>query len=424
MPSPFRRAAVIVFALALAFSAFAQEQTLYRFHGAGDGSNPISALIADGAGNLYGTTEFGGASFYGTVFQLVPPKSGGAWTENTLYSFSNTGDGARPTAGLVFDISGNLFGTTSDSAAGGFGEVFELSPANGSWTYQVLYSFRGETDGSGANGPLLIDSAGNLFGSTATSVYELSPPASGGNWTFTLLHGFHCCTHDGWSAVGNLARDSQGNLYGATLWGGYEGNPNCGSVGCGTVFALSPPARQGDPWSEKVIHYLGLGKDGLNPTGGVSLDSQGNLYGTTYSGGTKGGGTVWKLAPQSDGTWAETVLHNFDYGFGGGAPQSTPILDSAGNLYGTATFGGNRCIYNGTAYGCGVVFELSPGTNGSWTETDLYRFLIGIDTPKQPQAGLLFDQHGNLYGTTTWGGFNACTGDGSNGCGTVFRILR
>ena len=412
-----------------AAAASPQEQTLYRFHGTGDGENPQSTLIADSQGNLYGTNEFGGGSFYGTIFQLVPPKSGGAWTENTLYSFKNTGDGARPTAGLVFDTAGNLFGTTSDSAAGGYGEIFELSPPGnqgGAWTYQVLYAFRGETDGDVPNGPMLIDSAGNLFGSTASSVFELSPPGQGGgSWTFILLHDFHCCTHDGWSAVGNLVRDPQGNLYGATLGGGYEGNPNCGSVGCGTVFEMSPPAKQGDPWTEQVIHYFGIAKDdGIDPTAGLTLDGQGNLYGTTYSGGIHGGGTAYKLTPQSGGTWTETVLHNFDYGFGGGAPDATMILDSAGNLYGTTIFGGNRCIYNGGAYGCGVVFELSPGTNGAWTETVLYRFLIGIDTAKQPEAGLLFDPHGNLYGTTAYGGYNACPGGGSNGCGTVFRILR
>src|ERR1022692_676258 len=154
-------------------------KVLYRFHGSGDGANPAAGLIADHAGNFYGTAEYGGVSFYGSVFELSPPgKPGGAWTETTLYSFANDGDGARPTAGLIFDQLGNLYGTTSDSNAGGYGEIFQLSPPGvqgGAWTETVLYSFTGGDDGAYPAGGVIFDPSGNLFGTTESSVFELIP---------------------------------------------------------------------------------------------------------------------------------------------------------------------------------------------------------------------------------------------------------
>jgi hypothetical protein len=346
-----RLLSVLLAALIMAGNAAAggwNEQVLYRFRGKGDGSNPTSNLIVDGAGNLYGTAEYaGGGSFYGTVFQLIPPaKPGGTWTENTLYSFQNRGDGARPTAGLILDRAGNLYGTTSDSNAGGYGEVFQLSPPGspgGAWTETVLYSFQGDTDGASPLGGLLSDSRGNLYGTSTYTVFELSPPSQkGGKWTFTLLHEFTGAPDDGTYAHAGLIRDREGNLFGTTLWGGYQGNANCGPVGCGTVFEVSPPEAQGGGWTEKVIHVFGQGSDGLNPEGGVTLDQEGNLYGTTYSGGTYGGGTAFKLTPpKTGGSWNENVIHSFNYTeFDGAAPSASMILDRWGNLYGTTLFGG------------------------------------------------------------------------------------
>jgi uncharacterized repeat protein (TIGR03803 family) len=410
---------------------------VYRFHGGGDGANPAAGLIADHAGNLYGTTEYGGGSFYGTVFELSPPgKPGGAWRETTLYAFANDGDGARPTAGLIFDQSGNLYGTTSDSAAGGYGEVFRLSPAGdqgGPWTETVLYSFTGGTDGAYPAAGVIFDQAGKLYGTTSSSVFELSPPAQrGGAWTFTLLHTFKCCTRDGWNSLAGLVMDQDGNLYGTTEWGGFYKSDYCVYLGCGTVFKVSPPGTLGGSWKEEVLYrFTGDTNgftDGFVPFAGITLDHAGNLYGTTYSGGTLGGGTVFQLAPpaQRDGTWTETILHNFSYSAtDGAAPVASLIFDQAGNLYSTARFGGNSCYFNGAQYGCGVVFELSPpaGRGGTWTENVLYFFRPGhLAAPQQPSAGLLFTKDGNLLGTTTFGGHHTCTDDGSDTCGTVYRI--
>lgn len=408
-------------------------QVLYRFIDKIDGANPSGNLIADRAGNIYGTTEYGGGSFYGTVFELSPPSQlGGAWKETTLYAFRNTGDGARPTDGLLFDSKGNLYGTTSDSNAGGFGEVFQLAPPatkGAAWTETVLYHFQGLTDGAYPVGGLISDAEGNLYGTSESSVFELSPRAQSGEaWTFTLLHTFVGGKTDGLSSHAGLVRDAAGNLYGTTLWGGYEGNADCGEIGCGTVFEVSPPAVKGGAWSEQIIHYLGMGTDGLNPEGGLTLDTAGNLYGTTYSGGTMIGGTAFRLSPpsQSGGAWTEEVIHNFVYGnYDGAAPAATMIMDKAGNLYGTTLFGGTPCFFNGADYGCGSVFKLSPVSGGtSWTETILYFFPRAWGNPRQPGASLLFDAKGNLYGTTVYGGRYVCTTDGSDGCGTVFELVK
>ena len=425
--------ALLAFGSAMAADPF--DKVIYRFQGGADGSNPVSNLIADRAGNLNGTTEYGGAGgYYGTVFELTPPsKAGETWTQATLYSFGNHGDGARPTAGLVFDRAGNLYGTTSDSNAGGYGEIFELSPpavAGGAWTETVLYSFQGGADGAYPYGGVIFDETGNLYGTTGSTVFQLRPPViRGGAWTLDVLHEFKSLTDDGWNSVAGLVRDLRGNLYGTTEWGGTAHPPDCGSLGCGTVFEVSPPLAPGGAWREQVLHSFTAGTDGFIPFSSVALDASDNLYGTTYSGGTLGGGTLFQMTPptQQGGAWTEAVIHSFNYGYkDGAAPQAGPIMDAAGNLYGTAEFGGDDCYYNTTPYGCGVVYKLArPSTAGdAWTEAILYRFTTGDISPKEPQASLLFDSGGNLYGTTTFGGYNTCSDDGANGCGTVFEIVR
>ena len=434
--SPIPRGTVRILLALLMFvgSAFADnsiEQVLYRFQRE-DGTNPWSNLIADRAGNLYGTTEYNGVSYYGTVFQLAPPaKADRAWTLTTLYSFRNAGDGARPTAGLIFDGKGNLYGTTSDSATGGYGEIFQLVPPTTpgeEWKETVLYHFQGGADGATPLGGLISDENGNLYGTTTYTVFKLSPPTLPGEaWTFSLLHEFKGGTGDGTYSHAGLVRDRWGNLYGTTLWGGYEGNPDCGEIGCGTVFEVSPPAAPGRDWTERVIHFFGVAEDGFNPEGGLALGVNGVLYGTTYSGGRTVGGTAFQLtAPREPrDAWTETIIHNFSYSRDdGAAPVASMILDREGNLYGTTLFGGNPCYYNGARYGCGVVFKLTPRhTDGTaWDETVLHFFRTGGDTPKQPAGSLLFDNNGNLYGTTVDGGYDDCPG-GDNDCGTVFKIV-
>jgi hypothetical protein len=428
---------ILIAVLISAGSALAAKpgaQVIYGFLGGGDGSNPVSNLIADAAGNLYGTTEYGGAGgFYGTVFELVRPTTpGGTWTKNALYSFTNHGDGARPTAGVIFDAAGNLYGTTSDSNAGGYGEIFQLAPPTtqgGAWTESVLYSFTGGKDGAGPHGGLVADPAGNLYGTTASSVFELSPPSAPGDaWSFAVLHSFRCCTSDGWNSVAGLVRDQSGNLYGTTEWGGFLNSPSCGSLGCGTVFKVTPPRTPGGIWKQEVLYTFLGSDDGFIPLSGLALDLAGNLYGTAYSGGTLGGGVAFQLTPptQPNPPWTETVLHNFSYGAAdGAAPVASMIFDKIGNLYGTTEFGGNPCIYNSGAYGCGIVFELvrPAGGTGVWTEAELARFTLGHISAKQPGSSLMFDQAGILYGTTIYGGNNTCTGVG-DGCGTVFKVIR
>jgi uncharacterized repeat protein (TIGR03803 family) len=251
----------------------------------------------------------------------------------------------------------------------------------------------------GPVGGLISDSAGNLYGTTVGggtdgfgTVFELSPDGSGG-WKEKLLHSF--TYRGGTNPYGSLVFDSAGNLYGTTQNGGSLNA--CQKHGCGVVFELSPNGTGG--WTEKVLHTFQDGQDGFNPFAGLTLDSAGNLYGTTYFGGANCRcGTVFELSPKSDGTWTEKVIHSFnDNGTDGYFPYAGVILDSAGNLYGTTVAGLN-------AMTGGTVFRLSPGKDGSWKESVLHSFGSYGKHGGQPYGGLIFDSSGNLYGTTLGGG--------------------
>lgn len=320
-----------------------------------DGYQTSAPLIFDAAGNLYGTTVMGGSHGGGTVFELLP-KGGGGWTERILHNFSssNTADGAFPYGGLIFDGPGNLYGTTQAGGSYNDGTVFKLTPSGNSWTETVLYSFN--PNNRGAYFPyagLIFDAAGNLYGTTvgggdgSGTVFELSP-ASGGAWTETVLYTFNPSNSDGSYPYGGLTRDAAGNLYGATLQGGGSG---CNGFGCGTVFELTPSA--GGTWTETVLHSFGTGTDGQAPSAvTLTMDSSGNLYGTTSLGGSYSYGTAFELAPAAGGAWAETVLHSFGLYKDGRNPAAGLTFDAAGNLYGTAELGG--------AGGGGAVFEIKP----------------------------------------------------------------
>jgi uncharacterized repeat protein (TIGR03803 family) len=255
-------------------------------------------------------------------------------------------DGLAPVAALTIDTSGNVYGTTlaggerHRNCSAGCGLVFQLQPnADGSWTENVLYKFTGDTDGS--------------------------------------------------SPSGNLAIDGDGNIYGATQSGG-------GNAGCGTAFQLSP---NGDgTWNESTIHEFDL----CIPSGGLTLDSDGNLYGTTPQGQSQG--TVFELT-KSEG-WQEKILHSFTGGRDGAIPQGGPLVfDGGGNLYGTTSGGG--------VYGNGTVYQLVPQLDGTWIENVLYNFTGGYEG-SSPSGGVVFDTDGNLYGTTRLGGLN--------NVGIVFRL--
>lgn len=332
------------------------ETVLYVFCSApncADGANPYSGVIFDHAGNLYGTAYDGGAPgcytglSCGVVFELSPAE-GGSWTESVLYTFPNDEtNGFWPVGDLIMDAAGNLYGTTSAGGTGlSNGTVFELSPSGGSWTYQVLYS-PPSTTGYGTYAGLTMDSAGNLFGASWTTVFEVSPDGKG-NWNPKVIHTFTVTPKDGYQAYGTLALDKAGNLYGTTYSGGSKND--------GTVYKLSPvtKGKKKGTWTEKILYsFKGAKKDGASPVAGVVLDAAGDIYGTTNLGGKYSGyGTVFELvAPVGNGSYKERVLWNFN-GSDGAAPSGGLILDSAGNLYGTTAKGGTN--------GDGVVFEVTP----------------------------------------------------------------
>ena len=283
------------------------ETVLHSFQGgANDGAYPSSThLVLDQAGNIYGTTEFGGTGSggecqagCGTVFELSP--SGGAWTFSILHNFQFNGiDGTMPEYGMVFDPAGNLYGTTlyGGNASGqyGGGTAFELSPSGGTWREDILYNFPSWEDGSPSQATSLIrDRSGNLYGTTdfpaqgAETIFELTP--SEGSWIFSTLYTFGNCSPQ------PLALDTQGNLYGTCVVGGAND--------AGWVFRL---INSGGSWTILDLHDF-AGSDGYIPVGPVVLDSNGNLYGTTTLGGISGGcggegcGVVWEItglgAPQ------------------------------------------------------------------------------------------------------------------------------
>jgi uncharacterized repeat protein (TIGR03803 family) len=360
------------------------------------GGQTTAALLADGNGNLLGTTRLGGG--YGQVFEIRPPAAGEtAWTEAFLHSFTGT-DGNYPFAGLIADRAGNLYGTTSMGGANNEGVAFELSPppaGKNAWTEHVLHSFGG-LDGRDPIAGVVADSAGNLYGTTAFGgagpvlgcgvVFELAPQAGGTAWIESVLHSFNCI--DGFQPQSGLIADDSGNLYGTTYLGGANND--------GGVFELSPPAAGETAWTLTVLFSFNK-DDGLNPQAGLIADGEGDLFGTTYAGGVYGEGVVFELRPPArmGKAWTERVLYSFDQTKGSN-PAASLLADGLGNLYGTTVYGGMN--------GDGVVFELSPPAAGkkSWTEKVLHSF----NGPRgaNPGANLITDGSGNLFGTAENGG--------------------
>ena len=298
----------------------------------------------------------------GHSFQLAPA-SGGQWQFSVLHSFTGGQDGGTPMAGLLLDSSGNLYGTTAAGGASGLGTVFRLTPSSGgTWNEVVLHTFTGGNDGSSPRGDLIQNYAGTLFGTTVSggtggygTVFQLSPSSHG--WRKTVLHSFRK-GKDGASPFAGLVQDPGGSLFGTTFIGG-DNNAGCTSAGsgCGTVYELS---QGGFGWVFSVLHTFSGGRDGGGPLGGITLASGPRLFGTTNAGGSASGctaiagcGVVFKLSLVG-GNWQETVLHSFSDGSDGGSPQAGLTVDSAGHLYGTATTGGSQFE------GWGLVFEITP----------------------------------------------------------------
>lgn len=408
---------VVISGFLSAAPAFAasNERVLYSLCPEGppckDGFSAIGGVIFDSFGNLYGTAYGGGTHDSGTVYELSPGANG-KWNEKLLHTFNNT-DGSGPEYGMTFGRDGNLYGTTFFGGPASGGVVFQLTPGAKGWTEQVLHNFADGDEGFYPVGALVFDANGNLYGATnaggsfSGAIYQLSPSGNG-QWSLTVLHSFDGGS-DGANPAAGVIFDSSGNLYGTTYDGGGSG---CGGNGCGTVFELSPGGHGN--WSEKVLYSFN-GVDGSNPSASLIIDGAGNLYGTTYLGGMlgcnspSGCGTVFELSPGSNGEWTENILHYFYENPKN--PTGTLIFDGSGNLYGT-TSGGGTGMCNGRA--CGRVFKLTLAADRKWTYSVLHSFGKNSTDGNSPYAGLVFDSAGNLYGTTAYGG--------AEHDGTVFEI--
>ena len=375
---------------------------LYNFTGGFDGGDPATPLTFDAAGNAYGTTAAGGDFDFGTVFMLTP-----SGQQTVLYNFTGGGDGLDPHGGVILDSAGNLYGTTVAGGFGGLcagdgcGVVFELSPSNGGWTETTLYSFQGRNDGFGPGSGLVFDSAGNLYGTAPDG------GAHSAGVVFQLSP-----TNTGWQQkvihafTGNQdgAVGSLGSLLLDAAGSLYGVTELGGTYGAGAVYKVSRTSR--GTWKTTVLYDFTGTPDAANPYGGLIFDKAGNLYGTTYFGGAAGMGAVYELTPQANGTWQENVLYNFQGGTDGSFPTSTLVFNATGALYGTTSTGGRPSC------DCGTAFKLTL-VRGSWKERIIHLFGRGRDG-SSPTYGLTLDQAGNLYGTTPVGG--------TGGQGIVFQI--
>jgi uncharacterized repeat protein (TIGR03803 family) len=398
-----------------------------------DGEGPQAGLLRDKSGNLYGTTEDGGAHAYGTVFELTFDTSKKKWKEKVLHNFCSAGnsnhpctDGANPEAAVIMDESGNLYGTTLGGGAGGNGTVFELvlDPATKAWKEYVIHSFCDPTcpDGYVPSGGLMRDKAGNLYGTTggggthaSGTVFELSLDPATKTWKEKVLYSFCPQTGcpDGRVPTGGVIMDKSGNLYGETESGG-----TCGSfLGCGVVFELTFDTAT-KTWMDHIL-YGPDGTQGSSPVGGLIMES-GNLYGVTGSGGSHASGTVFEVTlDTTTKKWEAKVIYNFCAESGcanGGSPLAGVIVDKSGNLYGTTVLGG--------AHAYGTAFELMlDAATKKWHEKVLYSFCsrTNCDDGYRPYAGLIMDGSGNLYGTTYEGGPYTPCFYGSL-CGGVFEL--
>lgn len=330
--------------------------------------------------------------------------SASAATEKVLYTFTGKNDGAAPVAGLTAGPYGYFYGTTYFGGSTGQGVVYEVTHTSIGWTETVIYTFQGgPQDGANPSGKLSLDAAGNIYGTASGGgagngiVFEITPTTTG--WVEKVLHVF------GKSESPNNAgviRDGEGNLYGETAGGGPSNS--------GTIYEMKQTSTG---WKYRTLYaFAGGNVDGDYPSGGLIFDRNGNLYGTTISGGPANIGTVFELIRGANQTWSEKVLHIFQDTVDGVNPEAPVVMDAAGNLYGTTISGGDTSC--GEGYGCGTVFELSPASGGTWTKTLLHAFTDNPDG-HAPSAGLTFDKAGDLFGTTMNGG--------NVGAGVVFEMM-
>jgi len=396
-------------------SAKAQTFTVIHSFSGGDGYRPYAGITLDAAGNVYGTTLLS-VTGEGTAFKLK--RSHGAWVLNPLLTFSGDA-GANPASGLVFGPDGALYGTTEGGGSMANGLVYSLMPPATAckialcfWRETVLYNFAGGSDGSSPGfGNVIFDHSGNIYGTTNAggaaglgTVYELTP--SNGGWAEKVLYSFSG-GNDGSQPYSGVILDQADNLYGTTVGGGGSG---CGGSGCGTVYELSPV---GSGWTENIIYSFQDGANGEYPYGGLIFDQSGNLYGSTFYGGSAGGGTVFEFSPIG-GSWTFSLIYALTAGtYGGGGPAGSLAMDGAGNLYGTTDQNG--------AYGAGSVFKLTP-QNGGWTYTTLHDFAGNGPDGEFPIGGPTVDTRDNLYGTASQAGLQELNCGFEQGCGVVWEI--
>jgi uncharacterized repeat protein (TIGR03803 family) len=416
-------------------------EVLHSFTGKPDGAQPNAALVIGKDGALYGTSYTGVSSELGTIFRLAPT-AGVPWNETVLHNFTGPPEGQYPTAALVSE-AGSFYGATKFGGTGA-GTIFELAPpatAEGTWTETVLYSFVYSKDSQNVApiGPVLIAPGGTIFTTTEGApdvplglrfgaVIALVPPtAPGGDWAEYEISPFGGPPQGEWPFAGVVSKG--GSLFGTTAYGGDE---YCdGPEGCGTVYELTPPATQGNPWTQTIIHTFGVSpNDGADPEA-LTVGPGGVLYGATQAGGSgsaceagePGCGTVFQLTPPSaqGGTWTYSVIYSFTGLNGdGAAPPAGVVVGKNGSLYGTTQYGGSATTACPGSYyiypGCGIVFELTPPATpgGTWTEKVLHSFSDANGDGSMPVAALAVGSTGVLYGTTSAGG--------TAGKGTVFAI--
>lgn len=393
--NPTHRLVMLLFFFVLANpSLFSQTLTVLHAFDGSDGQYPQAALTLDSAGNLYGTTSYGGAG-YGTIFKLDPEGN-----YSVLYRFAGgPNDGAYPGA-LVRDTAGNLYGTTSQGGTASDGTLFKLD-ASGNET--VLHNFgANSSDGMEPNSGLIQDRAGNLYGTTVTG--GLYNGGTVFEWTVAgkekVLFNFDGLGSGGmWPGAGSLLPAKIGVL-GTTAFGG--------TSNLGTLFSL------GKSTVPTVINFAGTA--GEFPNNGLTMDSNGYVYGTTFFGGdltchavSSGCGVVFKVDPGGK----EKVLYSFQGPPDGDQPVTGPVLDRNGNIYGATAYGGTGQCQNQPSQGCGMIYEISP----TGQETVLYNFTGGADGMFL-FGGLIRDSQGNLFGTAAEGGGSGC----SEGCGTIFKL--
>jgi uncharacterized repeat protein (TIGR03803 family) len=416
----------------------ATEKVLHESNGELQGVSPNGVLASDPEGNLYGVTYIGGKSGEngglcyqsggcGSVFELSPLASG-KWKETVIHNFclaAGCKDGSTPIGGLVIDTTtGHLYGATRNGGAHSAGVVFEMSLVDGKWEEKVLHAFCSSAnceDGEYPGGNVILDSDGNLYGTTLGgegigttqygNVFELTPAANG--WEEKVLHRFCSLTSckDGSAPHGRVTFDKEGNLYGTAYGSGAENG--------GVVYKLTPAAKA--PWPYTLIYTFcsvtGCA-DGENPNGGITFNTAGDIFGVTYYGGAHGVGVVYELT-SSDGKWDESVLHSFCSDksasgacLDGSSPAYEVTFNASGDLDGVTPSGG--------AENRGVVYELTPSTV-EWPEKLLHSFCAKAGCPDgdSPAGTLSVDSAGNLYGTAGGGGYN----NGVGGYGVVYEII-